>query len=1193
MKFVRSHVRLLAITTACVSAFAGLVLLFVFLPNPSDVAQAAFPGWSQINTIFYTTAQNNNQIILNTVRDLQSSLEPVAGKAFTTKNLGQNVALGNTKITSSVPPDSGWPGLPYLVDGDAVLFGSNYVPLGSGRQWVQIDLEDSFFINKVNLRHNYADGRTYKDVAVQLSEDGATWVTIFNNDTNNSLGLGAGTDSEYASTIAGKDIILTAPIQGRYVKTWSNGSNVGSQNFYVEIEVYGTYVTPRSEKNGIFLTVDPNNAELASKKNEAFKMYTDAYGLHIVGRNPFAVRNGVYSLLDKLGYRWYFLHPAWSVVPSVLQNLDITEIKEPFFLERTIGAGLSTSALGVDPNGSALYGNWLRRNRMVSDSVYKIHHSWPDFANKNDVKLQDPSAVCYKADGITPQQVLPDSLTVITRALNYARAWFANPLERNAYTGDWQTKQVVPMSPPDGNAIWCNEWLKNPADPGDYDPQLVSNKAFGLTNEVAKMLQTEYPGKYAGIMSYSWYPLSPSYAIAPNIYANVTTFTRGTALTPAQRLVAMKGKGVLTGFYDYFDVWAWWKDRIEPAGKYAVFLKALKEAVDIKADVLEVEGSDNWGPKGRLYWIVSRYAWDPTQTFDQLLDDFYTNAFGPAQDIMKRYYTRFDTQWLNQYSDSPDNNRVMGLAFRDLNEAMALSSASAEIQERIRHVLYHTYFWWKWGDAVSGNYANFANAADAQEMYRFLWRIRDLHIVQFKQQEQSVKSVLQNTYGLTSAAVLALQNQAPPTKAEADAWLAAGVANWVGQDLIEASLVDVSNRTLSATNASTPAALQAVYYRQPSTRYEAWDGTNIIVPSSGNETISLEVMLLASGSGGAGPVTLEWVSPAGDVLASKVLSYLESGFYPTLRPIQWSVQAAAAGKYTLRSTTHNGWAVNLDRGAAHDISQDGVVSAGRQGYFYVPAGTPSLIVGLSQGSLTVTSPNNASYTATSGERGFRNPEAGFWKLEIPRETNAIGNTFNKKVWILGVPPLVWHDPEYLLVPSAAPAPAPIFAISSLAQYHMYKGESNTLRVLGSSFDPTVTFSLKFAQNGEVKASFSLNPQDSTTIQRTIQDSDISSLPAGLYDLIVQRSSDGESKTYTAAKVAITRRGDLWSSSATDAAVQKRDGKVDVNDVSRLFSKWNSIRAEDLAEADINGSKGATDGKIDLYDANKLMANWSP
>ena len=149
MKFVRSHVRLLAITTACVSAFAGLVLLFVFLPNPSDVAQAAFPGWSQINTIFYTTAQNNNQIILNTVRDLQSSLEPVAGKAFTTKNLGQNVALGNTKITSSVPPDSGWPGLPYLVDGDAVLFGSNYVPLGSGRQWVQIDLEDSFFINKV------------------------------------------------------------------------------------------------------------------------------------------------------------------------------------------------------------------------------------------------------------------------------------------------------------------------------------------------------------------------------------------------------------------------------------------------------------------------------------------------------------------------------------------------------------------------------------------------------------------------------------------------------------------------------------------------------------------------------------------------------------------------------------------------------------------------------------------------------------------------------------------------------------------------------------------------------------------------------------------------------------------------------------------------------------------------------------
>ena len=55
----------------------------------------------------------------------------------------------------------------------------------------------------------------------------------------------------------------------------------------------------------------------------------------------------------------------------------------------------------------------------------------------------------------------------------------------------------------------------------------------------------------------------------------------------------------------------------------------------------------------------------------------------------------------------------------------------------------------------------------------------------------------------------------------------------------------------------------------------------------------------------------------------------------------------------------------------------------------------------------------------------------------------------------------------------------------------------------------------------------------------------------------------------------------------------KDGKVDIFDVSRLLSKWNSTLPADLLEADINaGSGGVSAGKIDIYDANKLMANWT-
>jgi hypothetical protein len=53
-----------------------------------------------------------------------------------------------------------------------------------------------------------------------------------------------------------------------------------------------------------------------------------------------------------------------------------------------------------------------------------------------------------------------------------------------------------------------------------------------------------------------------------------------------------------------------------------------------------------------------------------------------------------------------------------------------------------------------------------------------------------------------------------------------------------------------------------------------------------------------------------------------------------------------------------------------------------------------------------------------------------------------------------------------------------------------------------------------------------------------------------------------------------------------------DGKIDITDVSRLFTRWGKTTAADLAEADINGPAGVPDGVIDIFDANKLMANWT-
>jgi hypothetical protein len=63
--------------------------------------------------------------------------------------------------------------------------------------------------------------------------------TVFNNDSANADGQGAGTGAEYAETAAGKDVPVSN-VNARYVRLWSNGSNHSAFNHYVEVQVFGT-----------------------------------------------------------------------------------------------------------------------------------------------------------------------------------------------------------------------------------------------------------------------------------------------------------------------------------------------------------------------------------------------------------------------------------------------------------------------------------------------------------------------------------------------------------------------------------------------------------------------------------------------------------------------------------------------------------------------------------------------------------------------------------------------------------------------------------------------------------------------------------------------------------------------------------------------------------------------------------------
>jgi cytochrome c peroxidase len=83
--------------------------------------------------------------------------------------------------------------------------------------------------------------KVYHDVIVRVADDPdfiENVRTVFNNDSDNSSGLGFGTNREYVETYEGK-LINAKGVKARYVRFYSKGSTESALNEYTEIEVYG------------------------------------------------------------------------------------------------------------------------------------------------------------------------------------------------------------------------------------------------------------------------------------------------------------------------------------------------------------------------------------------------------------------------------------------------------------------------------------------------------------------------------------------------------------------------------------------------------------------------------------------------------------------------------------------------------------------------------------------------------------------------------------------------------------------------------------------------------------------------------------------------------------------------------------------------------------------------------------------
>jgi hypothetical protein len=179
-----------------------------------------------------------------TPRNLKApNLEKLSGKPrppFLAPAGTVNVARGKPVTSSVSEPTSG--DLEMITDGDKSGRDGAYVEVGTGVQWIAIDLKRKYNLYAIALWHYHKQARVYSDVIVQVADDPdfVTNVrTIFNNDQDNTAGMGIGHDQNYIETNEGK-LIDAKGVVGRYLRFYSNGNDTTAVNHYVELEAYGT-----------------------------------------------------------------------------------------------------------------------------------------------------------------------------------------------------------------------------------------------------------------------------------------------------------------------------------------------------------------------------------------------------------------------------------------------------------------------------------------------------------------------------------------------------------------------------------------------------------------------------------------------------------------------------------------------------------------------------------------------------------------------------------------------------------------------------------------------------------------------------------------------------------------------------------------------------------------------------------------
>ena len=458
-------------------------------------------------------------------------------------------------------------------------------------------------------------------------------------------------------------------------------------------------------------------ADIKSRSNEGQRVKCDGKNIYIAGQSKNATFHAVGRFLEEeFGCRYFDTTASGRVYPTskTLKAVPMDLAETPTFLYRTIWGAEGAFGGYSGPAGRGAWRYWVGEG----GNGVPMGHSWNvlgkgEFAQHPDWYRLDENG--QRVDGPWYNLGHPEM-----------RKRFVQWALQQSDNG----KKPLSLSPPDDYREDFSPEAKQYDNPDVIDNTSgrvsMTDRFLGMANEAAAAMYKANPDPnvLSGFYAYSDYTLPPTrpelQKLSPNLCVWIAPirFTRYHPINSPNSPSAQDLKVIIEGWSQCAASMGYRTYNYNLAEVMTPFSKISTWAHDIpylyrnKFIGVNYESFDEWELYGPHLYLSMKLAYDPRQDPWEIMADYWHTSYGPAAEVMEKYWMDIDAAFINLKTDTGSIHALHHVYTPErlkrldgyLTEAERLVKGKPVLAGRVelsRRGFQRATFWRTWFDAMN------------------------------------------------------------------------------------------------------------------------------------------------------------------------------------------------------------------------------------------------------------------------------------------------------------------------------------------------------------------------------------------------------------------------------------------------------------------------------------------------------------